>query len=694
MTACDKDIERTLLNAIADTIGPVRFEMWFGNNTSIKCCETVVCITASSVFAADWIRTNYALEIRTTCRALLGEKYDVEITSTQNGEKFLKLDAERPENARAVAQSRGLSSIPTAVSSEKNVRSAWKNPLKPKNSKNMIGQPVPVEPTYPKAHEDICAKAEVLNGTPQRQEQLLDSKKKCAGGSRNRLQKFGQIRQPSAIYYLLQETNTKETDSKKMSAKDMSVARSNSVSHSTPRLNVVYKHIAAKSGANDQAFPGSLSSGSLSPGPLSNDFPSICHAPCEKEVKLPLGEGKTIDAKSRNSSQHEVPGKESRSEAVKKSHELKSHGLPSGQKVATVRKSAPPSSSAAGAVSASAFERFIVAPSNRLAVHAAELAIRYSGKINPIYIYGPTSVGKTHLLESIRRELRRDPRGKQPLLMTAEQFTSLFIEGLKQGMPLFRNKFRNISTFLVDDIQFFSGKASTQTEFWRTIETLKNQGVQIVLTGDRSVGALAEILKPEIVSRLEAGMHCEIRSAEYETLLAIFQQMAAARNIGLSDEVCRFVVSHLTTHARQLSGAINRLHATILTTGRPVTFEVAESALEDMIRNNRRSVRLQDIEKAVCETFQLNGQSLQSKSRAKQVTQPRMLAMWLARKYTRLAFSEIGKYFGSRSHSTVVSAQKKVNQWLQDEPEMEISDLSMSLNDIVQKLERLLQTGC
>jgi len=338
-------------------------------------------------------------------------------------------------------------------------------------------------------------------------------------------------------------------------------------------------------------------------------------------------------------------------------------------------------------------ENFVEGLSNRLVVRAVDLAVRYPGKITPIYIYGPTSVGKTHLLDAIKNQVRRNPRSKPSLYLTAEQFTTAFIEGLRQGMPLFRNKFRDISTLLIDDIHFFEGKDSTQNEFFRTIETLKKQGVQIVLTGNRSLTDLQGVLKPEIITRLEAGMQCEIQTPERETLLKIFQQMVAARKLAISEEVCRFVVSRLTTHARQLSGALNRLHAVLLTTGSPITVSVAAETLGDLIRNNSRPVKLQDIEKAVCETFQIGSHSLQSKSRSKTVSHPRMLAMWLARKHTRSALSEIGKYFGDRSHSTVVSAQKKVDQWIKENIEMSTTEISASIMEIVQKVERTMQSG-
>jgi len=465
----------------------------------------------------------------------------------------------------------------------------------------------------------------------------------------------------------------------------------------------------------------------LSSGLLDDTNIVTSHVFCEKEVTLPISTNGNTD---RNDEQQQKTGRKKSTKAETKStqrllpQELNAQIIINGKnKLAGLT---PPTSSQPSASipipkrdeanrnvvfvsdktnsgtkgvgnNAMTWNNFVVGPSNRLAVRAADLVIHHSGQISPIYIFGPTSVGKTHLLEAIKASSRRNPQAKPFIMMTAEQFTSSFIDALpKSGsggsMPSFRNKFRGILALLVDDVQFFSGKDSTQTEFLRTMDYLKSQGVQIVLTGDRPLNSLADLLKPEIIARLEAGMSCEIKPADRDMLLAIFKQMAASRNLKLADDVCEYVVSRLTTHARQLSGAINRLHAAMLTTNRPITLETIENVLEDMIRNNRKPVRLHDIEKAVCETMQLNGQLLQSKSRTKQATQPRMLAMWLARKYTRSALSEIGKYFGNRSHSTVVSAQKKVDLWLQESPDFGLADSPFSVVEVIQKVELMLQT--
>lgn len=340
---------------------------------------------------------------------------------------------------------------------------------------------------------------------------------------------------------------------------------------------------------------------------------------------------------------------------------------------------------------------FVEGLSNRLACRAADLAVNHPGQINPIYIYGPTSVGKTHLLEGIWSEVRRQKDRKPPLYLTTEQFVSSFLEGIQSGssrnvFQTFRNKFKDISILLIDDIQYLYRKDATQTEFLYTIDMLRSRNVQIVLTGDRPLRELTG-LKQEIVCRLEAGMVCGIEQPERETALKIFQNMVAQRQLSIGADVCRMVTARLGAHARQLSGALNRLHAVHLATGNEITLELAEETLADLIRGNRRNVRLKDIEQAVCDTFGISEESLQSKSRNKQIATPRMLAMWLARKYTRSGLSEIGKYFGNRSHSTVITAQKKVDAWVDLNNPIHADDFDMPIAEAIQKIERILQSG-
>jgi len=338
-------------------------------------------------------------------------------------------------------------------------------------------------------------------------------------------------------------------------------------------------------------------------------------------------------------------------------------------------------------------QTFVEGLSNRLACRAAELVTEHPGHINPVYIFGPASIGKSHLLEGIWSAVRQ--QGHKPLYLTSEQFISSFLENIqpgssRDGIQGFRNKFKGISILLIDDIQYLSRKDATQTEFLYTMDMLRNQGIQLVFTGDRPLKELKG-LRNEIICRIESGMVCGIELPEREMLLQIFQNMVAQRRLPIGADVCRMVTSRLGVHARQLCGALNRLHAGYMMNGEPITVQVAEEILGDLIRNNRRNVRLQDIDKAVCDTFGLSEQSLQSKSRTQQIAAPRMLAMWLARKYTRSALSEIGKYFGDRSHSTVVTAQKKVDQWIDTKHPIHMENLDIT--EAIRKIEQILQAG-
>ena len=251
--------------------------------------------------------------------------------------------------------------------------------------------------------------------------------------------------------------------------------------------------------------------------------------------------------------------------------------------------------------------------------------------------YGPTSVGKTHLLEGIWTAARQSHQRLTAVYLSAEQFTSHFLEALRgSGLPSFRRKYRGVGLLMIDDLQFFVGKRATQVELLHTIDTFLREGRQLVFAADRSPAELAE-LGPELTTRLSSGLVCRIEPPDYATRLGIVAPNGAADEAHVPAEVQDFVASQLTSHARELSGALCRLQATGQAMGRPISLAMAEEALADLIRHSGRVVRLADIEKAVCEVFGLEPASLQSDAKAKRVSHPRMLAMWLARKHTRAA---------------------------------------------------------
>ncbi len=336
---------------------------------------------------------------------------------------------------------------------------------------------------------------------------------------------------------------------------------------------------------------------------------------------------------------------------------------------------------------------FIVGPSNRMAQAAADEVVRSPGLLSPLTIYGPTSVGKTHLLEGIYRAVCRKHRSLVAVYLSAEQFTVFFLEALRgSGLPSFRRKYRTVDLLIIDDMQFFCGKRCTQLELFHTVDALLQRDRQIVLAADRPPSELKE-LGPELIARLESGMVCRIDPPDYKTRVGIVGQMARQMQLELPEEVVHFVASRLTNHARELSGAVCRLHAASRAWQQPVTLPMAEKALADLIRSSTRLLHLGDIERAVCETFGLNPKTLHTASKSAQVSHPRMLAMWLARKYTRAALSEISRYFGRRSHATVISAERQVNRWLAEGKVLRMADQSWRADEAVEQLERRLKTG-
>lgn len=340
-----------------------------------------------------------------------------------------------------------------------------------------------------------------------------------------------------------------------------------------------------------------------------------------------------------------------------------------------------------------ALETFSVGDSNCLAHKSAQLATDRPARLSPLFIHGPTGVGKTHLLEGILSSFKQQHRQAPAVYLSAEQFTSYFLEALHgSGLPNFRRKYRDVELLIVDDVQFFAGKKATLIELLHTIDTLLRSGRQLVFAADRAPRELKS-LGPEMMARLSGGMVARIEPPEYATRLAVARQLARQLDVSAPDEVLCFMASHLTTHARELVGALKRLQATSLAHGRPITLALAEEALAELIHHSGRVVRLADIEKAVCDVFGLESDSLQSTGKGKTVSHPRMLAMWLARKHTRAALSEIGQFFGRRSHSTVISAQKKIESWMSGGSALKLNEQSWKLEDAIRRVEDNLRAG-
>jgi chromosomal replication initiator protein len=338
-------------------------------------------------------------------------------------------------------------------------------------------------------------------------------------------------------------------------------------------------------------------------------------------------------------------------------------------------------------------DSFVVGDGNRIAVTAARSVTQRPGKVTPLFLHGPPGSGKTHLLQGIWSEFRQRCRLRRPLLISAEQFTVYFLEALQgSGLPSFRRKVRGVDVLAIDDLQFFAGKRATLVELQHTIDALLRQGKQLVLVADRPPAALSG-LGPELVGRVAGGLVCGIESADYATRLGIARQLSQREGLELPADVLHLLASELSGDARLIAGALHRLKATGDAFQRPITMDLASTALADVFRATQRMVHLADIERAVCDVFGLDAKTLRNGRKSKSVSQPRMLAMWLARKYTRAAFSEISHFFGRRSHSTVISAEKKVNRWVADGATVQMGHGACHVEDALRRIETQLRTG-
>jgi chromosomal replication initiator protein len=330
------------------------------------------------------------------------------------------------------------------------------------------------------------------------------------------------------------------------------------------------------------------------------------------------------------------------------------------------------------------FDSFVVGRSNELA-HAAARRVAESGsvKFNPLFLYGGVGLGKTHLMHAIAWHIRDRQPGRKVVYLSAEKFMYQFIRALREKDSMgFKQQFRSVDVLMIDDVQFFSRKDSTQEEFFHTFNALVDQNKQIVISADRSPSDLEDI-EERIRSRLGWGLVADIHQTDYELRLGILQ--AKLRGQQASDaplKVLEFLAHRITSNVRELEGALNRLLAYSSLVGRPITLEMTQEVLQDLLRANDRRVTIEEIQKKVAAHYNIRLADMHSARRARNVARPRQVAMYLAKQLTPRSLPEIGRKFGGRDHTTVMHAVRRIE---------ELRQVDSTLAEDIDLLRRMLE---
>ena len=321
------------------------------------------------------------------------------------------------------------------------------------------------------------------------------------------------------------------------------------------------------------------------------------------------------------------------------------------------------------------FDTFVIGNSNRFA-HAASLAVAESpaDAYNPLFLYGGVGLGKTHLMHAIGHYMLNANPSIKLVYITSENFTNELISAIQNNRNTeFRERFRNVDVLMVDDIQFIAGRDSTQEEFFHTFNQLHASGKQIIISSDkppRDIPTLEERLR----SRFEWGLIADIQKPDYETRIAILRKKAQAEHIDVSDEIIAFIAEKIESNIRELEGSLTRIIAYASLSGKPITMEVAEEALRNILSiKDPKRITPDLITQAVSDFYGVTPADVRSSKRNREIALPRQIAMYLTRDMTDLSLPRIGDAFGGRDHTTVMHACDKIGQLSKDDQNLKNS---------------------
>ena len=336
------------------------------------------------------------------------------------------------------------------------------------------------------------------------------------------------------------------------------------------------------------------------------------------------------------------------------------------------------------------FDAFVVGKSNELA-HAAARRVAEATDVtfNPLFLYGGVGLGKTHLMHAIAWEIRKRHPERKVLYLSAEKFMYQFVRALRfKDTMAFKQQFRSVDVLMIDDVQFISGKDSTQEEFFHTFNALIDHNRQVIISADRSPSDLDGI-EERIRSRLGWGLAADIHPTDYELRLGILQAKAdemMQRNgpVAIPGGVLEFLAHRIVSNVRELEGALKRVVAYASLVGRPITTEMTQEVLRDLLRSNDRKITIEEIQRRVAEYYNVRLADMLSARRARAVARPRQGAMYLSKQLTTRSLPEIGRKFGGRDHTTVIHAVRKID---------ELCQVDSGIEEDVDLLRRMLEGG-
>ena len=307
------------------------------------------------------------------------------------------------------------------------------------------------------------------------------------------------------------------------------------------------------------------------------------------------------------------------------------------------------------------FANFVVGKPNELAFAVARRTAESERvAFNPLFLYGGVGLGKTHLMHAIAWHIHQQNPVRKVMYLSAEKFMNRFVQALRfRDTISFKEQFRSVDVLMIDDVQFISGKESTQEEFFHTFNALVEDGRQVIVSADKSPTDL-EGMEERLRSRLGWGMVADIHPADYELRLGILQSKAEQAQVEISDKVLEFMAHRIVSNVRELEGALNRILAHAMLIGREITIDSTADLLADLLRASNRQISVDVIQKRVAAHYGVRVSEMFSARRARNIARPRQIAMYLAKNHTSLSYPEIGRQFGGRDHTTVMHAVKTI----------------------------------